>query len=236
MRSEKELNALQEKYSRLLSEKLQLQYELEELRSSVDKIKKQDDEIRVLHENIRRTKHNMQNHLMVIASYLNDGDNNSAKEYTSEILDKLNSAPGFIETGNSLLNHIINAKLNKARKMGIGVKAEIENLAFAKMEGLDFSALLSNIIDNAIEASIRESAPEINVVISARRGYETILVKNKIEESVLSYNPNLTTTKKAPQHHGIRVPQIKSICDKYSGLCDFYEEDGFFCVSAFIPV
>ena len=33
-----------------------------------------------------------------------------------------------------------------AREAGISVKAEIENLSFAKMESLDFSALLSNIL------------------------------------------------------------------------------------------
>ena len=233
---EQEYTALNEKYSRLLSEKSELEYELAELKASAENIQKQDDEVRALHENIRRIKHDMKNHLMVIASYLSGGDYNSAKAYTSEILDKLNAVHSYIETGNSLLNHILNEKLNIAREKGISVKAEIENLSFKKMESLDFSALLSNILDNAIEACENENFPEIDVVISQRRGYETILVKNKICKSVLKTNPELLTTKTDGECHGFGIAQIKAITEKYGGMCDFYEEDGYFCACAFIPV
>ena len=230
-----ELKAIEEKYSVLLSEKSELEYELAELKSSFERIMKQDDEIRILHENVRRIKHDMKNHLMVIASYLNVAEYDSAKEYTSQILDKLNAAHSYVETGNSLMNHILNEKLNKAREAGISVKAEIENLTFAKMESIDFSAMLSNILDNAIEACKNESTPEISVIISARRGYETILVKNKITDSVLGKNPGLATKKTDKERHGMGVSQIKDIAGKYQGLCDFYEEDGFFCACVFIP-
>ncbi len=228
---EQEYEALNEKYSRLLSDKSELEYELKELKSTAESIRKQDDEIRTLHENVRRIKHDMKNHLMVIASYLNGGDFDNAKAYTSQILDKLNAAHSYIETGNSLLNHILNEKLNKAREKGISVKAEIESLSFGKMESLDFSALLSNILDNAIEAE----PTEISVLISQRRGYETILVKNTISQSVLAENPDLKTTKSDGTSHGMGIPQIKAITEKYGGMCDFYEEGDCFCVCAFIP-
>lgn len=228
---EQEYAALSEKYSRALSEKSELEYELKELKSTAESIRKQDDEIHTLHENVRRIKHDMKNHLMVIASYLNGSDYDNAKAYTSQILDKLNAAHSYIETGNSLLNHILNEKLNKARENGVSVKAEIENLSFGRMESLDFSALLSNLLDNAIEAN----PTEISVVISQRRGYETIFVKNTINKSVLAENPDLKTTKSDGTSHGMGIPQIKAITEKYGGMCDFYEEDGYFCACAFIP-
>ena len=234
--SEQEYTALTEKYSALLSEKAELMYELAELKSSAESIRRQDDEIRALHENVRRIKHDMKNHLMVIASYLSGGDYDAAKSYTSQILDKLNAVHSYIETGNSLLNHILNEKLNKAREKGISVKAEIENLSFKKMESLDFSALLLNMLDNAIEACEGETSPEIDVAISQRRDYETILVKNKIGTSVLDVNPELLTTKSDGSAHGMGILQIRSITAKYGGMCGFYEEDGYFCACAFIPV
>lgn len=123
-----------------------------------------------------------------------------------------------------------------AREKGISVKAEIENPSFKKMESLDFSALLSNILDNAIEACENENSPELYVVISQRRGYETILVKNKISASVLDVNSELETTKADGASHGMGIPQIKEITEKYGGMCDFYEEDDYFCTCAFIPV
>ncbi len=231
-----EYDALMEKYNRVLSEKTEAEYELSELKAAAESISRQDEEVRRLHESIRSIKHDMRNHLMVIASYLNGNETAAAKAYTSEILDKLNSVHSYIETGNSLMNHILNEKLNLARGKGIAVKAEIENLSFARMESIDFSALLSHMLDNAIEASEKETSPEIVVRIARRREYETILIKNRIEGSVLSDNPRLESSKPEKTAHGMGVPQIRSICEKHGGMCDFYEEDGFFCVSSFIPV
>lgn len=230
-----EYEELSEKYNKLYSECSQVKYELSELKGNAENINRQDEEIRKLHNKMRALKHDMKNHLMVIASYLNSEDIVAAKTYISEILDKLNSIHSYIETGNTLLNHILNEKLELARKNGIQVKAEIENLSFERMESLDFSALLTNILDNAIEASGKEANPELFVSISKRRDYEVIMVKNKISKSVLASNPTLETTKSNHLDHGRGVSQIKSITEKYDGMCDFYEEDGFFLVCAFIP-
>lgn len=234
---QREFEELQEKYIKVFGEKEELSYELSGLKSKAEEVRSQEAQIRALHESVRRLKHDMKNHLMVLASYLNSADLEAAKEYTSEILDKLNSVHSYIETGNSLLNHILNEKLETARKNGINVKAEVETLSFERMGSLDFSALLSNLLDNALEASMKEPEKrrEIQVAVTARRGYETIVVKNRFSSSVLERNPKLTSDKPEPGSHGLGVPQIKEIVEKYNGMCDFYEEDGWFCAGAFIP-
>ena len=229
--------ALDEKYTGLLSNKAEYEYAVQAARSETEHILKQSDEIRALHENARKLKHDMKNHLMVIASYINGGDYDSARTYTSEIIDKLNKTHSYIETGNSLLNHIMNEKLNLARSKGISVKAEIENLSFSGLESLDFSAVLSNMLDNAIEAEEKEAeqARLIDINISKTRGYESITVKNKIAESVIGKNPALMTAKPNKGNHGMGVAQIKALAEKYGGLCDFYEDRGFFCAAVMFP-
>ncbi|MDE7299242.1 MAG: hypothetical protein K2N94_10505, partial [Lachnospiraceae bacterium] len=135
---QRECERLAEECHRLAGERAELEYQWNELKASVGQQRGQDAEIRALHENVRRLKHDMKNHLMVIASYLNSGDYAAARVYTSQILDKLNAVHSYIETGNLLMNHILNEKLNLARERGISVKAEIENLPFGRMESLDF--------------------------------------------------------------------------------------------------
>lgn len=233
---QREYEALDERYNKLSGEKAELEYELEELKAAAEHIREQDQEIRKLHESVRRMKHDMKNHLMVIGSCFNNGEYEEAGAYISRILDKLNSVYSYIETGNSLMNHILNEKLNAARERGISVKAEIETLFFQRMESIDFSALLSNLLDNAIEACCLETEPELTVSIARRRDYETILVKNQISRSVLEGNPDLVSSKPDKGSHGMGISQIKSITEKYGGMCDFYEEDGHFCACVFIPV
>ncbi|MDO4302374.1 MAG: ATP-binding protein [Bacillota bacterium] len=233
----REYDALEEKYRRLWGEKSELDYEFAMLKDETEHVRMQDAEIRALHQSVRKLKHDMKNHLMVIGSYMNGKDYEAAKEYTSEILDKLNAVHSYIETGNSLLNHIVNEKFETARRKGILVKAEIENLSFDKMKSMDFSAMFSNMLDNAIEASEKEAGirPEILVSVFQKRGYEAVCVKNKIGKSVLQKNPKLLSTKTESEVHGMGIWQIRELTEKYQGLCDFYEEDDFFCVCVFIP-
>lgn len=172
---------------------------------------------------------------MVLASYLNSGDYESAKTYTSEILDKLNTMHSYVETGNSLLNHILNEKLELARNYKIAVRAEIETLSFSRMRSIDFSALLTNLLDNSIEASKDEPDGELLLHIFQERGYDAISIKNKIGKSVLAENPELHSTKEDRELHGIGIAQIREIVAAYDGICDFYEKEGFFCSRVFIP-
>ena len=237
-----ELETLKEKYIALFENEAELRYQYEKLRKETEEMRSQDTELRELHQNVRQLKHDMKNHLMVLTSYLNDGEYEQAKAYTSELLDKFSTMHSYIETGNVLLNHIINEKLSYAKSRGILVKAEIENLSFDKMNRMDFSALLSNMLDNAIEALLREVTSEngtekmqLQVIISAQRGYDTICVKNQIMTSVLKINPELVTSKEEKEQHGFGVAKIKSITSQYGGMADFYEEENFFCVKAFIP-
>lgn len=225
---------LENQYMTLYAEKLELEYRCHSLDAEYTYQKEQSDEILKLHENARKLKHDMKNHLLVIASYLQDHQLDETKKYLSKILDKLNHMYTYIETGNSLLSHILNAKLEEAQNKGMIVKAQIENLSFSRMDSVDFSVILTNILDNAIEHQTNNRA-EILVEIAKKRGYETIVVKNRIEESVLERNPSLKSTKNDTDEHGFGVKQIKEVVMKYQGLIDFYEEDSMFCVCVMIP-
>ena len=222
-------------YLALKAENEELKYELERYKWQMEQIEKQEQEIRELHQNTRRLKHDMRNHLMVIASYINNGEYEEVKTYTSDILDRLNTVQSYVETGNQVLNHILNEKLNAARRTGIDVKAQVEKVEFAKMKGIDFAAVFGNILDNAIEASAREEKKEISIKIFTKKGYDAISVKNKITESILENNPDLNSTKAEAEAHGYGLKQVRETVEAYEGMVDFFEEDGFFCVNVFIP-
>lgn len=224
---------LEKAYSKEIADNLDLKSKYDNLKSDYNSDKNQMKEIERLYENTRRLKHDMKNHIMVIASYLSNNEIENAKEYLSVILDNLNKVYSYVSTGNSVMNYILNSKLEYAHEKGIEVKAEIENLPFRKIGSVDFSALLGNALDNAIEASLNVKDPFIYVGILKKRGYDTILIKNRIGKSVLETNPKLNTNKDNLQAHGYGIKQIKEITEKYGGISDIYEEDNMFCVSIF---
>ena len=239
----KKLEELEQKLLELSAQNKDLKYELDSYKWQMEEITRQEEEIRQLHQNTRKLKHDMRNHLMVMASYINSGDYENARNYVSEILDKLNAVKSYVETGNPLLNHILNDKLELCRREGIDVKVDIGKAAFEKMKGIDFSAVFSNAVDNAIEASRKEARKEIILSVYEKKGYDVISVKNRIAESVLEKNPELRIKKNSgndgacadDEKHGFGVNQIKEIVESYGGLTDFYEDDNFFIVNMFIP-
>lgn len=226
---------LEKEYSREVAKNLDLQYEYDTLKADYASARNQREEIEKLHENTRRLKHDMKNHILVAVSYLNSGETEKAKDYLSDVLDHLNKTYSYIQTGNSVMNYIINSKLEYANNLGIQFKAEIENLPFDKMGSVDFSAMLSNILDNAVEASIHSKDKFISISILKKRGFDTILVKNKIDRSVLESNPELNSQKPEKEQHGYGIKQIKRIAQKYGGMVDIYEEGYMFCVNVMIP-
>lgn len=233
--TKKECEALQRRYEALWREKEEAVYERNRLKRQEAHFVEQGNRILELHEKVRSLKHDMKNHMLVLATYLEEGNEAAAKSYISEILDQLNAIHSYIETDNALMNHILNQKLEEARRKKITVKAEIENLAFQKMESMDFTAVLSNLLDNAIEACEKEETKDLQVTIGKRRGYEMILVKNKIAHSVLEDNPDLISDKEEKSLHGMGVKKIRALTEKYDGLCDFYEKEHYFCACVFIP-
>ncbi len=230
----KKYNKTDLEYSNLLAENMEQEEELTCLREDYDKQQEMTSEIKKLHEKTRLLKHDMKNHIMVITSYLNENRIEDAKKYISEILDDLNKMYTYIHVGNALLSYIINGKFQEASNRGVAVKAEIKNLSFERIDSVDFSALLNNILDNAIEGAGKSSKKKMIVNILEKKGWNSIYVANTINESVLENNPDFVTTKKG-EGHGFGMKQIRRITEKYQGLIDIYEENGYFCISVMFP-
>lgn len=234
-RMEKEYAVIDKAYTKAITENMEISEKLSNIIQEYTKQKDTAKEIKLLHEKSRILKHDMKNHILVITSYLNSNQYDEAKKYTSDILDNLNKMYTYIQTGNSLLNYIINTKLQIAKDSGIDVKAEIENLPFEYIGSVDFSALLNNLLDNAIEGSLASEKKELIINILRKKGYDTISIKNSINSSVLNSNPKLNSTKKG-EDHGYGLTQIKRIVKKYNAMLDIYEEQNYFCVNVlFIP-
>ena len=220
--------------TKTIAENLDLEKELSEIKAAYTKQQDMAKEIQNMQVQSRLLKHDMKNHTLVILSYLEAGKTEEAKNYTSNIFDGLNKMYTYINVGNSLLNYILNSKLSKAKELGIEIKAEIENLAFDYMDSVDFSALLNNLLDNAIYAADNSKEKNLEIVIVNQNGFDSIVVKNSIDKSVLEENPELKSTKQG-ENHGFGILQIKKITEKYQGMIDIYEKNNLFIINVVYP-
>ena len=224
---QKEQDRMLTKY---VMENLDMQRELADMQDSYKRQQEMTEEVKRGQEQIRLLKHDMKNHTLVMLSYLEEENVKEAKAYAGKLLDKLNKMYSYVNVGNALLSYIMNNKLSEAKERGLEIKAEIENLTFAYMDSVDFSALLNNLLDNAISGALDTEEKKLEVKVISQKGMDVIVVKNSIRESVLENNPTLSSTKEE-SGHGFGIRQIRSITEKYDGMLDIYEKNQMFVVS-----
>ena len=213
-----------------IAHNLELEKKLAEMESDYQIQQQMAETLQQSQQQIRLLKHDMKNHTMVILSYLEENKMEEARIYAGEILNKLNRMYTYVHVGNALLSYIINHKLSEAKEQGLEIKAEIENLSFSYMDSVDFSALLNNILDNAIRGALHSRERKLELQIYQKNGMDIVTVKNSLDESVLDKNPNLVSTKEETGH-GYGMKQIRSIVEKYDGMMDIYEKGHRFVVS-----
>lgn len=180
------------------------------------------------YETIRKLRHDFKNHNIVIASLLESGDFDKAKKYVGDYLDRRSVSGNYVNTGNNIVNAVVNCKAEVAK--GLDIETSIVTVSdFSGIDDLDLCSLISNMFDNAIEAC-KKVNKDRQIHFSAKKDESsyTFCMKNSINGSVIKNNPNLITTKKDKHLHGLGTKIIKDIAKKYNGIADFFENDNVF--------
>lgn len=200
---------------------------------------KQQQEMRQINENYQRIstmRHDMKNEMQCIRELIATEKYEKALAYTDTIIQKkIDSVQEPVECSSSIISAVLNTKLGEAQKKGIKTFCRILVSVPEKLE-FDFSIILFNLIDNAIEyEDERIKEPTIHIAIAEVAGYFRILVKNTIYESVLNQNRRLETHKKDTMNHGWGLKSIQDILEEQNGEIDFYENENEFVVNVLIP-
>lgn len=199
------------------------------------KLQAQRQEIVQLNEeydNIRKIRHDMVKHLNIYMRLLNDGNYDELKKAIGAHIDDCGKNRYVYITKNDIINSVINEKAAVCRQKEIELEIKISATAEEKAE-LDIAVMLSNLLDNAIEAQEKldsETKRYILLNIFSYQNKYSVLVKNTIFESVLDNNPQFLTDKQDTNFHGIGMKSIEDTVEKHGGYIERYEENGMFCV------
>ncbi len=158
----------------------------------------------------RRLKHDFANHLKVMGTL-----NNSQKvlEYADEIKEKLEKIEQQSFCDNLALDALLTLKNKEAERAGINISYEICSFDGVTIPDFDMCTIMSNLLDNAIDACHKTSEKRIKLHINRKLGRLIVMLKN----SSLPVNEDLNTSKTDRDNHGIGVHQIKAIAEKYDG-------------------
>ena len=179
---------------------------------------------------MRRVRHDTANRLLTVKGYLSEGRIKEAEEYVDHLTgESLPNLLRFVTTDNPVFDAVVNAKMAICHQKGIDLFVKTSPEAARALSGKEEGVILGNLLDNAIEAAEKSKEKRISLIVEKKEAYVSLLVRNSIERSVLSENPNLVTTKGDARLHGIGLASVRSIVEKEQGMIQFYEEDGELC-------
>lgn len=202
--------------------RLQLQYQVQYAET-----------VRQQEESVHRLRHDLKTTISALHDFLHKKQLSAMEEYLDTYTTSLFQTASIVHTNQPFLNAILNTKMTYAKENGIACTCHLP-ATLPTINGMDYCSLLGNLLDNAIDASLLLSVREIAVTIDFADSKLTIVIKNRIQNSILQSNPHLNTTKGNNFGHGHGIPTIKEIAKKYNGCVDFYEMNGWFNVSVIL--
>lgn len=166
----------------------------------------------------RQFRHDMKSHLFCMEGLIEQGKYEELKSYLKQFSNSdFLTFPFQAICADESLNTLLNQKLKAASNLDIPMTIDVQISNHLAVSKLDLCTVLSNLCDNAIEASASVSDPKIIVSLKEIKGYLSLTVKNHTEEDILEKNPSLLTTKKDQSAHGLGMTIIRNIAAKYHG-------------------
>ncbi len=185
-----------------------------------------------------QSKHEMNKALLLIRGLLNEKDYKGIDDFCENKSSEIMNLHTLINSDNPSLNAVINVEASKAIQRGITLIANIYD-SMKEIEKSDLMSVIGNMCDNAIEYLARnEDIADRRIRLEVSKSYNmyTIECKNTISGSVLAENPELLTTKKDTNNHGLGISIIKDIVNKYSGQIEIKEDEEYFIITALLMV
>lgn len=181
--------------------------------------------------------HDYLNHLNVLLALAEH--NNSVEEikYIKEQIGASSEIVDIIDTGNAVINAVLNYKYREAKKKSIIMPLIIDDLSNLKISESDIVTILSNILDNAIEATEKCDNKKIVLQISKQDQKHLLYI-----DSSNTCLPDLFieekhhTTKENKENHGYGISNIKYTVEKNNGECIIDQKDGIFRIIITIPL
>lgn len=213
--------------------RLQAERQLMESRlSALDAYRESGESLRVL-------RHEVKNQYAYIKLLLERGDYEKAKDFFGEMQMRANPTFLHVNTGNALVDDIVNLELSKATAAGVDIDSRIAVPPELPYDEVDLASLLMNLLDNAIEAcgKLDPGKREVHLGILTDGGSFLVSVTNPAAEAPKTDNAGaFKTTKKDPELHGYGTGIVRKIADKYDGVADFSFAEGTFTAKVMLAL
>ncbi len=170
-------------------------------------------------EDERVLVHDIKHHFSAINSMENVDD---IKKYLANIQGEFDEHQFIGKTKNKMFDLILDkySHLCKKNRIKFDVEVRASNLSF--IDDNDLVTLISNLLDNALEAAKGLNNSFISIETKTVNGIVVLSVINLSKTNPVSDGDKLITTKADKAFHGYGTKSIEKTAKKYDGECEWY--------------
>lgn len=176
-------------------------------------------------------RHDFRNHLYVIAERIRRSEYDEAISYIDKIGGCTEEASSIVVAENEILATILTVKNIICKNKEIEFNHEI-TCGPIHIEDMDLNTVVSNLLDNAIEASEKCEIDQRKIVFKIKdvKQFLAIECSNTCKMKQAGKKHIFQTTKDNKEEHGYGIENIKETVEKYGGQAEFTCEEGIFHV------
>ena len=188
-------------------------------------------------ERQRKMSHEYRNQMECIQTLCETRNYEDLREYLQKITGKVMHDMDFINTNHAMVNAVLNAKYREAMEKGIVVVYKVNDMSKMQMDSQDIVLLLSNLLNNAIEACEKYvGSKSIKLKLVLEDGQLVLSVKNTYDGYINYENGVIQTTKKKDsKNHGIGIQNMIQVVKKNKGYYVIEPKKEQFYISIMIP-
>lgn len=186
-------------------------------------------------ERQRRRTHEFKNQILCIDSLVTTKNYAELEAYVRKLSGALSKELDSIQTNNVIIDAILNTKYQEAIGKKILFVIKINDLSALKISDEDIVVILSNLLNNAIEACEKCERRVVKLKFVKEDKNILLSVKNTYQGSIAYEDGEIATTKSEREEHGIGIKNIVDTIQKYNGIYTIRTEGKEFYFSILIP-
>lgn len=190
--------------------------EREMLEQEICMYENQFEIIRQSQINTRSLKHDLKHHLKMLSDLVCSGDQDAALKYLSDMGAFMDCSGAFVSSGNERIDSILNYMIEKAKKAGIRVTWKIQIPEQMEISTFDINVILSNLLDNALNALSDVPNPALEILMKYDRGILCIDIQNNCSGARRSEH-GIHAVFRPENEHGYGLKNVRRIVEKYHG-------------------
>lgn len=210
---------IQEKNQEFLEMQLRLQKEYDNVKY-FDALRKQDEKEKILIHDIRK-------HLMSIAELNERNETQKIASYIDQIVQSSDLQSSVRSCDNDLLNTILFRYKQQFKEFNVSFIANIQSNCIDFLSEYDMTALFSNLLDNALDATKPLTDSFVELSVTTHNDSEVIIsmINSCAKNPFDSKEHRLISSKKNKLRHGYGMTSIQQIIKKFDGNSQLYFDE-----------